>query len=131
MPRLSQAEKRQRVEEERRLREQAEWDAFAPSYPLRLLNLVFEYSNRPELDVRKDAERNSFVFSRPREMNDRWLPFELNVKEYSRYIIRAIEEAEWNLSELVEAEKEAQRLYARRQQALSKLDAEDRAVLNL
>ena len=128
--RLSQAEKRQQVAEQRRLREQAIWAEFRASYPLRLLNLVFEYSNRPELAARKDVDRDSFVFSRPREMNAKWLPVELSL-EYNYELIQAMDEAEYQVSELVEAEKEAQRVYALRQQALSKLSAEERAALNL
>lgn len=126
--RLSQAEKRQQVAD--RLQEQAIWAEFRASYPLRLLNLVFEYSNRPELDARKDVDCDSFVFSRPREMNAKWFPVELSL-EYNFELILAMDEAEYQVSELVEAEKEAQRVYALRQQALSKLSAEERAALNL
>ena len=91
---------------------------------------MFEYSNRPELAARKDVDRDSFVFSRPREMNAKWLPVELSL-EYNYELIQAMDEAEYQVSELVEAEKEAQRVYALRQQALSKLSAEERAALNL
>lgn len=126
--RLSQAEKRQQVAD--RLQEQAIWAEFRASYPLRLLNLVFEYSNRPELDARKDVDSDSFVFSRPREMNAKWFPVELSL-EYNYELILSMDEAEYQVSELVEAEKEAQRVYALRQQALSKLSAEERAALNL
>ena len=63
-------------------------------------------------------------------MNAKWLPVELSL-EYNYELIQAMDEAEYQVSELVEAEKEAQRVYALRQQALSKLSAEERAALNL
>lgn len=130
MPRLSKAERQSLAKEQWEQEKRKEWAELRVHYPRRLLNLVFEYSNRPELVVRKDAEHNSFVFSRPREMSDKWLPFEMQ-EEYNPDLCWVLAEVEHELSYLVEAEAEAQRVYGLRQRALSKLSAEERQALNL
>lgn len=127
MPRMSLAERRAKAQEQQR----QDWAEFRASYPRRLLNLVYEFSRWPELSVRKDAERDSFVFSRPRYMNDKWFPVDLPEQEYNFEFIYALEEAEQAVDSLVQAEREAQRQYQLRQNALSKLSAEERAALNL
>jgi hypothetical protein len=128
MPRMSSAESRQRAEEQRLNREHREWAEFSAEYPRRLLMLVFEYSQRAELSVSRDQERDCFVFSRHREMCEKWFPVKLD--EPNRALMRTVEEAESQVAELVAEEQEAQRLYKMRQQALSKLSAEERAALN-
>lgn len=107
------------------------WAEFKASYPRRLLNLVYEYSRWAELNVRKDADRDSFVFSHPRHMNDKWFPVELPEQDWNFEFLYAFAEAEQVVESLVLAEKEAERVFQLRQQALSKLSAEERAALSL
>ncbi len=130
MPSMSLAERRAKEQEQLVQHQRQEWAEFKASYPRRLLNLVYEFSRWPELSVRKDAERDSFVFSRPRHMNDKWFPVELP-EEYNFEFIYALEEAEQAVESLIQAEKEAERLYQLRQRALSKLSDEERQALNL
>lgn len=132
MARLSKVQILQMKEAESRLREEQVWKEFKESYPRQLLYLVYEYSRRPELDVRRDEEKDSFVFSRPREMKEKWLPIELEDQPNNVWdFINIFEEVRYQLAQIVEAEIEANRLYALRQKALSKLSAEERAALNL
>jgi len=130
MPRMSLAERRAKEQEQLVQHQRQEWAEFKASYPRRLLNLVYEFSRWPELSVRKDADRDSFVFSRPRHMNDKWFPVELP-EEYNFEFIYALQEAEQAVESLILAEKEAERLYQLRQRALSKLSDEERQALNL
>ena len=130
MPRMSLAERRAKEQEQLVQHQRQEWAEFKASYPRRLLNLVYEFSRWPELSVRKDADRDSFVFSRPRHMNDKWFPVELP-EEYNFEFIYALQEAEQAVESLIQAEKEAERLYQLRQRALSKLSDEERQALNL
>lgn len=133
MPRLNKEQKRQLEMAQRQLSEQKAWDEFKESYSRELLDLVYEYCMRPELDVRRDNARNSFVFSRHSrhsEMNEKWFPVEL-ANEPNEELMRAFEEAQYQVQELVEADAKANRLFALKQNALNKLTVEERAALNL
>lgn len=130
MVRLNKEQKRQLEMAQRQLRDQKAWEEFKESYPRQLLYLVYEYSNRPELDIRRDDARDSFVFSRHREMSEKWFPIQLDA-EPNMELIYAFELAQYQVVELAEAEAEANRLFALKQKALNKLSAEERAALNL
>lgn len=130
MARLNREQKRQLEMAQRQLSEQKAWDEFKESYPRQLLDLVYEYCKRPELDVRRDEAKDSFVFSRHREMSEKWFPIQLDA-EPNMELIYAFELAQYQVVELAEAEAEANRLFALKQKALSKLSAEERAALNL
>lgn len=131
MPRMSKSERQLMMENQSREDQRRVWDAFLDSYPRRILNLVYEYSRHDELSVKKDSDRDQFVFSRPQYMNDKWFPLELRNSEPNPEFIYAFEEAEQALQSILEAEQEAERRYQLRQWALSKLSAEERAALNL
>jgi len=132
MARLSKEQKMQMAEASARLREEQAWNEFKEWYPRQLLYLVYEYNKRPELDNRLDEEKDSFVFSRPREMKEKWLPIELKDQPENVWeLINIFDEVRFELAQLVEAEIEANRLYSLRQKALSKLSPEERATLNL
>jgi hypothetical protein len=55
----------------------------------------------------------------------------MELVEYAPDLISHMEDAEWELQQLMEAERESNRLYLLRQKALSKLSAEERQALNL
>lgn len=134
MARLSRytEQKMQMAEASARLREEQAWNEFKEWYPRQLLYLVYEYSKRPELDNRLDEEKDSFVFSRPRKMKEKWLPIELKDQPENVWeLINIFDEVRFELAQLVEAEIEANRLYSLRQKALSKLSPEERIAMNL
>ena len=121
MARLSRytEQKMQMAEASARLREEQAWNEFKERYPRQLLYLVYEYSKRPELDNRLDEEKDSFVFSRPREMKEKWLPIELKDQPENVWeLINIFDEVRFELAQLVEAEIEANRLYSLRQKRL-------------
>jgi hypothetical protein len=129
MPKLSKSQREQQWAEQRQRQEQARWAEFVPSYQKRLLNLVFEYSSRPELVAKRDQNSEAFVLSYSRNMSPKRFPMEL--VEYAPDLISHMEDAEWELQQLMEAERESNRLYLLRQTALNKLSAEERQALNL
>ena len=105
MPKTSKPVQCWTLEEERRRQKCIDWELFLKSYPYRLVNLVYEYSRRPELSVRKESALDLFSFSCPGHMSEKWFPLKLSESDLPKpELIDSLKEVEQTLQSVILAE---------------------------
>lgn len=108
----------------------AEWATFVDAYPTRFAALLFNYMNTPGFTVKKfDAE--TYEFNRPDHL---WREYQLKVTpevNWSSATVDAMDTLEHSLADYAREQAEAQRRYQVKQDALAKLNKEERELLGL
>lgn len=132
MARETAAEKRAREAKEWAEREAKEWAEFTATYPVRFANLLFKYmelSHAQFLVKKLDVDTYSFFFKA-----NPYRSYELKVVppvNYSWDYMDLMDCAERQLADYYAEVAEAERKANVRRNALTKLTAEERELLNL
>lgn len=124
--------KRAVVAAERKAQQTAEWEDFKSTYPVRFASLMYNYMNLSYADFRVNKVNDTtYEFSRNERRYD---TFPLSVTppaEFNWEFMNELEQAEAMLADYAAEQAEVVRKSEVRANALNKLNAEERALLNL